>query len=76
MFLPNGLRDDSPFNFSARARERVDAEKFEDPQLEILCTLPEGPIRVLQAMGNVLYAETDGALYQINRDGSYIGVKK
>ena len=54
----------------------MDGETWDDPQLEVLCTLPEGPIRVLQAMGNVLYAETDEALYQINRDGSFVGVRK
>jgi hypothetical protein len=53
-----------------------DPNVWEDPQLDVLCTLPEGPVRVLQAMGNVLYAETDDAIYQINRDGSFVGVRK
>lgn len=63
--------------WDSRDNLSVDAETWEDPQLELLCTLPEeGPIRVLQAMGDTLYAETDQALYQIRRDGSVIGVKK
>lgn len=47
-----------------------------DPQLEVLCTLPEGPIRVLYSRGNVLYAETDAAIYQILQNGSFVGVRK
>lgn len=54
----------------------MNGEAWDDPQLEVLCTLPEGPVRVLQAMGNKLYAETDAALYEILENGSYIGVRK
>lgn len=60
---------------SSHLRDMED-NQWLDPQLEVLCTLPEGPIRVLYSRGNVLYAETDAAIYQILQNGSFVGVRK
>lgn len=54
----------------------ADLDCWPRPQLDILCTLPEGPVTHMEAVGDKLYVETVGGLYEILRDGTFIGVRK